>query len=281
MASSRHDGDGVSDAEPAARSGLPARIGRYLWGGWTGAASILLLIALWDLLARQLGPLVLPTPLDAFASLRQILHSPEALSDLAITTRRALTGYGLALVAGALLGMIAGASLTSTMMARPLMTLLLGTPPIAWLVLALLWFGATDATPIFTVFVACFPIVCVGALQGTRTLDGRMKELARAYRLTAWQRFADIYLPHIAAYLFAAAITALGVSWKVALMAELLATADGAGAQLAATRSHLDMAGTLAWVTAVVGLLLLAEYLLLEPIRRTMERWRAQAEPGA
>ena len=271
----------MSDAEPAARSSLPARIGRYLWGGWTGAASILLLIALWDLLARQLGPLVLPTPLDAFASLWQILHSPAALADLAITTRRALTGYGLALVAGALLGMIAGASLTSTMMARPLMTLLLGTPPIAWLVLALLWFGATDATPIFTVFVACFPIVCVGALQGTRTLDGRMKELARAYRLTAWQRFADIYLPHIAAYLFAAAITALGVSWKVALMAELLATADGAGAQLAATRSHLDMAGTLAWVTAVVGLLLLAEYLLLEPIRRTMERWRAQAEPGA
>lgn len=263
------------------RSGWPARVGRYLWGGWTGAASVLLLVAVWDLLARQLGPLVLPTPMETLGSLGQIMHSSDALADLGITARRTLAGYSLALVAGAGLGMAAGASLTSTMMARPLMTLLLGTPPIAWLVLALLWFGATDATPIFTVFVACFPIVCVGALQGTRTLDGRMKELAQAYRLSPWQRFSDIYLPHIASYLFAAAITALGVSWKVALMAELLATSDGAGAQLAATRSHLDMAGTLAWVTAVVGLLLLAEYLVLEPIRRTMERWRAETETSS
>ena len=154
-------------------------------------------------------------------------------------------------------------------------------PPIAWLVLALLWFGSGDATPVFTVFVACFPIIFVGALQGTRTLDGRLRELAQAYRLPLTQRFADVYLPHIASYLFAACITALGVSWKVVLMAELLATSDGAGAQLAATRSHLDMGGTLAWVSAVVGLLLAAEYLLLEPIRREMERWRGDGGGAA
>jgi len=67
----------------------------------------------------------------------------------------------------------------------------------------------------------------------------------------------------------------------VVLMAELLATSDGAGAQLAATRSHLDMGGTLAWVSAVVGLLLAAEYLLLEPIRREMERWRGDTGGAA
>jgi NitT/TauT family transport system permease protein len=253
----------------------PARIGRYLWSGWTGVASVLLFVAAWDALARQVGPLVLPTPTDTLASLRQITQSPEAWRDLGATARRALAGYGLSVLAGGVLGMAAGASITATMMARPLMTLLIGMPPIAWLVLALLWFGSGDATPVFTVFVACFPIVFVGALQGTRTLDGRLRELARAYRLPLAQRLTDVYLPHIASYLFAACITALGVSWKVVLMAELLATTDGAGAQLAVARSHLDMGGTLAWVAAVVGLLLLAEYLVLEPIRRTLDKWRA------
>jgi len=252
----------------------PARIGRYLWSGWTGVASVLLFVAAWDALARYVGPLVLPTPLETLASLRQITASPDAWRDLGATARRALAGYGLSVLAGGALGMAAGASITATMMARPLMTLLIGMPPIAWLVLALLWFGSGDATPVFTVFVACFPIVFVGALQGTRTLDGRLRELARAYRLPLAQRLTDVYLPHIAAYLFAACITALGVSWKVVLMAELLATTDGAGAQLAVTRSHLDMGGTLAWVAAVVGLLLLAEYLVLEPIRRTLDQWR-------
>ncbi|WP_051237030.1 ABC transporter permease [Ottowia thiooxydans] len=264
----------ASDVTTAPRSGWLARIGRYLWGGWTGAASVLLFVAAWDALARQVGPLVLPTPQETMASLGQIAQSAEAWRDLGATARRALAGYGLSVLAGSVLGMAAGASMTATMMARPLITLLIGMPPIAWLVLALLWFGSGDATPVFTVFVACFPIVFVGALQGTRALDGRLQELARAYRLPLLQRLTDVYLPHIASYLFAACITALGVSWKVVLMAELLATTDGAGAQLAVTRSHLDMSGTLAWVSAVVGLLLLAEYLLLEPIRREMERWR-------
>ncbi len=270
--------DPAPDLTDTRRSSWPARVGRYLWGGWTGVASVLLFVAAWDALARQLGPLVLPTPQETLASLAQITLSAQAWHDLAATARRALYGFGLSVAAGTVLGMAAGASITATMMARPLVTLLIGMPPIAWLVLALLWFGTGDATPVFTVFVACFPIVFVGALQGTHTLDGRMRELASAFRLPLGQRLTDVYLPHIASYLFAACITALGVSWKVVLMAELLATSDGAGAQLAVTRTHLDMSGTLAWVAAVVGLLLATEYLLLEPIRREMERWRGEPQ---
>jgi len=57
-------------------------------------------------------------------------------------------------------------------------------------------------------------------------------------------------------------------------MAELLATADGVGAALAVSRSHLDTAATMAWIAAVVGLLLLVEYLLLDPLKRKLESWR-------
>jgi NitT/TauT family transport system permease protein len=91
-------------------------------------------------------------------------------------------------------------------------------------------------------------------------------------------RLLDLYLPHVAAYLFPAWITALGSSWKVAVMAELLATSDGVGAALAVTRSHLDMGASLAWISLVVGCLLLLEYGVLEPIKRELERWR---EAGA
>jgi NitT/TauT family transport system permease protein len=93
-----------------------------------------------------------------------------------------LPAYVLALAVstGSLLGLAAGVSMTASMMARPLVTVLLGTPPIAWLVLAMLWFGAGDGTPVFTVFIACFPVVFVGALQGARTLDlHHLKDMAR------------------------------------------------------------------------------------------------------
>jgi len=254
-------------------------IPRYLWGGWGAIASLLLLVALWEALAAAYGPLVLPTPMQTAHMLAQwMAQGGELWPALAVTARRAFIGLALAVLAGSLLGVPAGLSMTAAMMARPWVTLLLGMPPIAWLVLAMLWFGAGDGTPVFTVFVACLPVVFIGALQGTRTLDLHLKDMARAYRLPWRMRLLDVYLPHVAAYLFPAWITALGSSWKVAVMAELLATSDGVGAALAVSRSHLDMGASLAWICAVVGILLLLEYGVLEPIKRELERWR---EAGA
>src|SRR5690554_5400835 len=196
--------------------------------------------------------------------------------ELIISGRRTLYGLALALGVGSLLGMLAGFSITTSMLARPLITLLLGMPPIAWLVLAMLWFGLGDATPIFTVLVACFPIVFASAMQGARTLDSALKDVATVYRMPRRMAFMDLYLPHVLSYLFPAWITALGISWKVVVMAELLSTPDGVGASLAVSRAQLDTASTLSWVVAILGLLLAVEYLFLEPIKRRVERWRAQ-----
>lgn len=251
-------------------AGLPA----YLWGGWGAIASLLLFFAAWEWASVHYGALILPDPRTAFATLGELLSRGTAWPELTVTARRALAGFALALVAGSLLGLAAGVSMTASMMSRPIVTVLIGTPPIAWLVLALLWFGAGDGTPIFTVFVACAPIVFVGAMQGARTLDGQLKDMAGAFRLPPLMRLTDVYLPHVVSYLFPAWIAALGISWKVVVMAELLASSDGVGAALAVSRSHLDTATTLAWITAVVGLLLAVEYLLLEPIKREVERWR-------
>lgn len=251
-------------------TGIPA----YLWSGWGAVSSLMLLFALWDWGAQVYGELVLPGPLATFATLADLLGQGAAWPELATTARRALIGFALALGVGSLLGLIAGLSMTAAMMARPIVTVLVGMPPIAWLVLALLWFGSSDATPVFTVFIACFPIVFVGALQGTRTLDDQLKEVARAYRLPLGMTLADVYLPHVVSYLFPAWIAALGMSWKIVVMAELLATQDGVGAALAVSRAHLDTASSMAWIAAVVGLLLAVEYLVLEPMKREVEGWR-------
>ncbi len=252
-------------------TGIP----RYLWSGWGAIASLLLFLAAWEAASAVYGELILPDPASVFATLGKLIDSGAAWDELAITARRTLIGLGLAIIVGSALGMLAGVSLTASMMSRPIVTLLLGTPPIAWLVLAMLWFGAGDGTPVFTVFIACVPIIFIGALQGTHTLDGHLKEMATAFRLPPRMKLVDLYLPHVVSYLFPAWITALGTSWKVVVMAELLASSDGVGAALAVSRAQIDTAGTLAWISAVVATLLAIEYLLLEPIKRELERWRA------
>lgn len=258
-------------------TGIPA----YLWSGWGAVASLFLLLAAWEGASTVYGGLILPDPGTVFTTLAGLINSGSAWPELAVTARRAATGLLLAIAAGSMLGMLAGISITASMMSRPLVTVLLGTPPIAWLALAMLWFGASDGTPVFTVFIACFPVIFVGALQGTRTLDGHLKEMATVYRLPVRMKIFDLYLPHVISYLFPAWITALGTSWKVVVMAELLSSADGVGAALAVSRSHLDTAATLAWIAAVVGTLLAVEYLLMEPVKRELEGWRRQEAGGA
>lgn len=251
-------------------AGIPA----YLWSGWGALASLCLFVAAWEAVSLAYGSLLLPDPAAAFGKLFALVDSGAAWPELAVTARRAMTGLLLAILAGSVLGLLAGLSMTASMMARPIVTVLLGTPPIAWLVLAMIWFGASDGTPVFTVLVACFPVIFVGALQGTRTLDHHLKDMATAFRLPWHMRLTDVYLPHVVSYLFPAWINALGNSWRVVVMAELLSSADGIGAALAVARSQLDMDAALAWIAAVVLSLLAVEYLLLEPIKREVERWR-------
>src|SRR5690606_12949839 len=158
---------------------LPA----YLWSGWGAIASLLMLVAAWELVAAVYGPLVLPDPRTAFATLYALVASGDAWPELAATARRALAGFALSVLVGSALGLAASVSMTASAMSRPVVTVLMGTPPIAWLVLAMLWFGASDGTPVFTVFVASFPVVFVGALQGARTLDNQLRTMAAAFRL--------------------------------------------------------------------------------------------------
>ncbi len=250
--------------------GLP----RYLWSGWGALASILLFIAAWDWGYQYYGALILPSPQDTFAVLMQLLQDESAREYMAVTINRALAGFLLSAAIGSVLGFFAGLFITPAMVSRPLVTILMGMPPIAWIVLAMIWFGMSDQTVVFTVLVASFPLVFVGALQGTRTLDNELNELARSFQIPWHMKLTDIYFPHLFSYLFPAWITALGMSWKIVVMAELIASSNGVGAQLAIARSHLDTAQALALVVFMVGSLLLIEYLLMEPIKREVEQWR-------
>ena len=246
----------------------------YLWSGWGAIASIFLFIAAWDIGNQVYGDMILPSPIETFHTLATLFKDPDFIQSLMITLRRAMVGFGISLVAGTALGLFAGFFVTASIVSRPIVTILMGMPPIAWIVLAMIWFGMGDATVEFTVIVASLPIVFVGALQGTRTLEDKFEEMAGIFKVPLMMKFFDIYLPHIFSYVFPAWVAALGMAWKIVVMAELLATSDGLGADLAMARSQLDTASALAIVVAMVGLLMVAEYIFLEPIKREVEKWR-------
>ena len=230
------------------KGSLPSR-GVATLLGWGGSLTgVLLFVALWEWGSLAYGSFLLPGPRDALSA--------------------------LAGLAGTALGVLAGTSRTLGRALEPVSTVLLGIPPIAWIVLAILWFGSGSMAAVYTVMATTLPVTFAGAQMGALTLDRRLQEMADVFRLPPLMRLIDITLPHIVSYVFPALVTALGVAWKVAVMAELFATEDGIGAGLAMARVNLDTAGAMAWIVLVVVLLLAAEHGLLRPLQRRMEPWR-------
>ena len=114
----------------------------------------------------------------------------------------------------------------------------------------------------------------VGALQGSRTIEGDLKEMMDSFGIGFFQKVRDLYFPHLFSYLFPSWVSALGMSWKIVIMAELLSSSDGIGASLAIARSHLDTHVALALVSVMIGVLFFVEYIILEPMKREIESWR-------
>lgn len=261
----------------AADRGLAAL--RYLWGAWAGIAALSLLAALWQAGHEAYGDFILPAPLATVSAASTILQDPRNWATAAETTRRALQGFFLAALAGGALGLVAGYSAATLRLARPLLTVILGVPPIAWIVLAMIWFGSTDGTVIVTILIAATPLMFAGAAEGVASRERGLDEMAKAFGASARQRVMTVGLRHVSAHLFPALAIALGTAFKVAVMAELLANTGGVGGALASARANLDVATALAWVMIAVAALIAVEYGVVHPVRAAFERWREAARP--
>lgn len=255
------------------------RTGRFLWGGWAGLAALALLAALWQLGHEAYGDFILPSPAATLATLAELLGRPETWALTRLTVLRALEGFAAASLAGGLCGLAAGYSPATLRLARPLVTVLLGVPPIAWIVLAMIWFGSSNGTVAFTIVIAAAPLVFVGVAAGINSRDRGLDAMARAFGADAWKRLTTLTLRHVAAHLFPALVLTLGTAFKVAVMAELLANVGGIGGELARSRANLDVAAALAWILIAVAALIAVEYGVLQPVRAEFERWRTAAEP--
>ncbi|VDC20236.1 ABC transporter permease [Pseudogemmobacter humi] len=256
-----------------------SRLGRFLWSGWAGLAGLCLLAALWQAGHEAYGSFILPAPVETLNAAWRLLHDGAARDLLELTTLRALMGFALSAVIGVALGVAAGYSPATLRLSRPILTVILGVPPIAWIVLAMIWFGASALTVALTILIATTPVVFMGAVEGVTTRDRGLDAMAQVFGAGPLRRFTHVAARQIAGHVLPALVLALGSSFKVAIMAELLANAGGVGGALARARSMLDITDALAWVALAVLALFLVEYGLIRPVQAELERWRDAARP--
>ena len=233
------------------------------------------MLLLWELGHRTYGDLVLPGVIETARTLFAMTLQGRVIPALLATAFHALLGWFVGMAVGILAGGLAGWRTEIKWSLQPVAVILLGVPVIAWVVLALLWFGGSLAV-IFTVAIATGPIAFAAATRGVRSVDGSLAMMARSFEVPRRAMILDVYGPHMLSYLMPALATTLAMSWKISVMAELLSGAGGIGDGIAAARAQVDTAQTMAWVLVIVLVLILIDHLGLRPLANRLDHWREE-----
>ncbi len=241
------------------------------------ALSLAALLALWQAAALFADPRRLPGPGPVFETMVAEAQSGALFSNLAITLARVLAAFALAMSFGAAIGYAMGRHRTLNRLLDPWLVVLLNLPALVVIVLAYIWAGLTEVAAIGAVALNKLPNAVVTLREGARALDPQLDDVAQAFRLSPMARFRHIIAPQLAPYVAAATRTGLSLVWKIVLIVELLGRPNGVGFEINMAFQLFDIRLLLAYALPFVALMLIVETLLVQPLERSVSRWRVGA----
>lgn len=241
-------------------------------------ALIAMIIAIWWLASLRVPHFVVPGPLRVFEALQLISSNGDLWHNLAITFGRVAAGFGLATVIGLPLGIIFGSQRRLGEFFEPVIPIMNTVSSAIWAIFAIIWFGVSNATTIFVVFMTAMPLIITNVWQGTRTVNADFIELAHTLRMPQRKVMTKIYLPTILPYFFSGARLAFGFGWRVSLVAETIGASSGVGYRLRQAADLIQTDQVFAWTIALVIMMAIIEMGVLRPLENHLFRWKKEAQ---
>jgi len=214
----------------AAGQGLPARLRRYA----RPALGLLLpvgLAAAWELAVWRgwsNGRLV-PPPTKVFATILELAQSGELSRHVLATLSRVAAGFGLGVLAGTALGAISGYWSLARRLLDPTVQALRAIPSLAWVPLFILWLGIFETSKVALIAVGVFFPVYLGVMGAILSVDRRIVEVGRTFRLSGPAMIRRILLPAVLPAYVVALRVGLGLGWMFVVAAELMGASEGLG----------------------------------------------------
>ncbi|MCJ2113583.1 ABC transporter permease [Methylobacterium sp. E-025] len=235
-------------------------------------------LAAWQAASLHAPSFVLPSPARVWSAWCALVASKSFASDLGITFGRVASGFALAALVGLPLGLLLGASRALGAFFEPVLTVVNTVSSTIWAIFALIWFGLSNWTTIFVVFMTAMPLILTNVWQGTRTVNADYLELARTFRMPRWKVLFKVYLPTILPSFFSGARLAFGFGARVSLVAESLGASSGIGYRLRQAADLVQTDQVFAWTLTLVTLMIGLESLVLKPLERRLFAWKRTAQ---
>ncbi|MGL4323731.1 MAG: ABC transporter permease [Beijerinckiaceae bacterium] len=198
---------------------------------WIGVALPLVLLVLWEMVARfgWVNTRLAPPPSRIGQTLWDLAKSGELQTHMAATMARVGAGFFLGALTGTVIGALAGGSVLVRRALDPTLQGLRAIPSIAWVPLFILWLGIFEASKIALIAVGVFFPVYLGVAGAILSIDRKILEVGRVFRLTKAQTARRILLPAILPSWFIALRAGLGLGFMFVVAAEFMGASEGLG----------------------------------------------------
>ena len=236
---------------------------------------ITLLIAVWWLIVARSESPIFPTPWQVVTGAWDLARDGTLGQHIRASLFRVGVGFGLAFLVAVPLGLWMGWVRGAFYTLNPLFQMLRPISPIAWIPVAILWFGVGNMSPIFLIFISSvFPMI-VQTTVGVRTIDRRYLRAAANFGVSRSVLFRRVVIPAVLPEVIVGMRIGLGVAWLVVVAAEMVALSSGLGYLIMDSRNagnRYDLVIASMIIIGVIGLLLDGVTRLLERLKTV--KWR-------
>jgi sulfonate transport system permease protein len=185
----------------------------------------------WELAVRaglSDGRLV-PPPSRIYQEFAELAAAGELQRHVIATMLRVVVGFGLGTIAGTLLGAIAGYSTIVRRLVDPSLQGLRAVPSIAWIPLFILWLGIFETSKVALIAVGVFFPIYLGVMGAILSVDRKVVEVGRVFRLSGAQMVRRILLPAVLPAYVVSLRAGLGLGWMFVIAAEFMGASEGLG----------------------------------------------------
>lgn len=237
------------------------------------AFAVIFALLVWQTAAVAVDQsILLVSPIDVALRLTTIWQVEGFASSIWFSFYHIAGGFLLALVSGILLAALSGRFKWVETALWPFMITVKTVPVASFVVICLIWLSAQNLS-VFISFLIVLPVVYGNVLQGIKSEDGKMLEVAEVFRMPVLRRILYIHMPQLKPFILSACATALGMSWKAGIAAEIIGTPDGSiGKQLYYAKIYLDTDDLLCWTVIIVIVSVAFEKLFMLALRAAYRR---------
>jgi sulfonate transport system permease protein len=216
---------------------------------------------------------LVPPPSRVIATIAELATSGELVRHVTATLTRVGAGFGLGVAVGTCLGAVAGYWTVARQLFDPTVQALRAIPSIAWVPLFILWLGIFETSKIALIAVGVFFPVYLGVMGAIRSVDRKIVEVGRVFRLSGLAMIRRILLPAVLPAYVVALRVGLGLGWMFVVAAEFMGASEGLGYLLIDGQQLGKPAQILAAIT-IFAILGKASDALIEVLAAPLLRWQ-------